>query len=192
MTAADHGRRHRAARSTYWLVKVVDRVDKKEVLPLDQVKDLIRAQLLQQKAQSDPSAQQSFQQALRDFQSAVKITAAPQYASVVQALDPSRPASPPSSFSPGPGGPAPGGPAPGGAPAPAAARRLPRRIRRNLMEPLPLVPRSLPLLGKGRRASGRKARASRSYSVSPFPNRGGSEERAGGVLNAAGVQRSLC
>ena len=103
---------------TYWLVKVVERVDNKEVLPLDQVKDLIRAQLLQQKAQSDPSAQQTFQTEVRDFQSAVKITAAPQYASVVQTL--THPAPPaPASFSPGPGGPAPGGPAPGAAPAPS-------------------------------------------------------------------------
>ncbi len=103
---------------TYWLVKVVDRVDKKEVLPLDQVKDLIRAQLLQQKAQADPAAQQSFQSEVRDFQSAVKITAAPEYASVVQTL--THPAPPaPASFSPGSGGPAPGGPAPGAAPAPS-------------------------------------------------------------------------
>lgn len=101
---------------TYWLVKVVDRVDKKEVLPLDQVKDLIRTQLLQQKAQADPSAQQTFQTELRDFETAAKITAAPQYASVVQAL--THPAPPaPASFSPGPGGPSPGGPAP--APAPS-------------------------------------------------------------------------
>ncbi len=98
----------------FWLVKVVDRVDKKEVLPLDKVKELIRAQLLQQKAQSDPAAQQGFQQALRDFAGAAKITAAPQYASVVQAL--THPAPAPPAFSP----PAPGGPAPGGSPfAPA-------------------------------------------------------------------------
>ncbi len=105
---------------TYWLVKVVERVDKKETLPLDQVKDLIRAQLLQQKAQSDPQAQQSFQSELRDFESTAKLTAAPQYASVVQALTHPAPP-PPASFSPGPGGPAPGGaPAPGGSPfAPA-------------------------------------------------------------------------
>lgn len=104
---------------TYWLVKVVNRIDKKEVLPLDQVKDLIRIQLLQQKAQSDPTAQQTFQTEVRDFESAAKITTLPQYASVVQAL--THPAPPaPASFSPGPGGPAPGGPAPGG-PAPGGA-----------------------------------------------------------------------
>ena len=97
--------------STYWVVKIVNRIDKKEVLPLDQVKELIRAQLLQQKAQSDPTAQQGFQQELRDFQSAVKITAPPQYAAVVQAL--THPAPPPPSLS-APGGPAPGGPAPSG------------------------------------------------------------------------------
>ena len=96
--------------STYWLVKVIARVDKKEVLPLDQVKDLIRAQLLQQKAQSDPSAQQGFQQELRDFQSQVKITTLPQYASVVQAL--THPALP--AQAPAPGGPPPSDSAPAG------------------------------------------------------------------------------
>jgi hypothetical protein len=108
--------------STYWLVKVVARVDQKQVLPLDQVKELIRAQLLQQKATADATAQQGFQTELRDFQSAVKITAPPQYASVVQTL--THPAPPPPSFSaPAPGGaPAPSAPAPsGGSPfAPAA------------------------------------------------------------------------
>jgi hypothetical protein len=110
--------------STYWLVKVVARVDQKQVLPLDQVKELIRAQLLQQKAAADATAQQGFQTELRDFQGAVKITTAPQYASVVQAL--THPAPPPPSFSapaPAPGGaPAPSAPAPsGGSPfAPAA------------------------------------------------------------------------
>ena len=94
--------------TTYWLVKIVARVDKKEVLPLDQVKDLVRAQLLQQKAQADPTAQQGFQQALRDFESQVKITAAPQYASVVQTL--THPAPP--AEAPAPGGPAPGGSSP--------------------------------------------------------------------------------
>ena len=99
--------------STFWLVKIVDRVDKKEVLPPDQVKDLIRAQLLQQKAQSDPTAQQGFQQSLRDFQSHVKITTSPQYASVVQAL--THPAPPaPAMVAPAPGSPALKGPASGG------------------------------------------------------------------------------
>jgi len=105
--------------SSFWLVKVVDRVDQKQVLPLDKVKELIRAQLLQQKAGADPEAQQQFQQQLRDFAGAAKITAPTQYASVVQAL--THPAPPPPSL-PSPGGPAPGGaPAPGGSPfAPAA------------------------------------------------------------------------
>ena len=89
--------------TTYWLVKIIARVDKKQVLPLDQVKDLIRFQLLQQKAQSDPTAQQGFQQELSDFQSHAKITAAPQYATVVQAL--THPA-------PAPAASAPGGPSP--------------------------------------------------------------------------------
>ncbi len=115
----------------YVLVKVVDKVDKKQTLTLDQVKELIRAQLLQQKAQADPAAQQTLQQQLRDFQTGVKITAAPQYASVVQIL--THPAPPqPAPFSPGPGGPAPGapapgGPAPGGAPAPGGSPFAPAK-----------------------------------------------------------------
>lgn len=102
--------------SSFWLVKVVDRIDQKQVLPLDKVKELIRAQLLQQKAAADPAAQQQFQQQLRDFAGTVKITAPPQYASVVQAL--THPALP---STPSPGGAAPGSaPAPGGSPfAPA-------------------------------------------------------------------------
>ncbi|MGI4789533.1 MAG: peptidyl-prolyl cis-trans isomerase [Janthinobacterium lividum] len=96
--------------STYWVVKIADRVDKKVVLPLGQVKDLIRAQLLQQKAQSDPTAQEGFQQELRDFQSQVKITTSPQYASVVQALTHPAPP-PPTASSPAPGS-APGGSSP--------------------------------------------------------------------------------
>ncbi len=105
--------------SSFWLVKVVDRVDQKQVLPQDKVKELIRAQLLQQKAGADPEAQQQFQQQLRDFAGAVKIKAPTQYASVVQALTHPAPAPP---ALPSPGGPAPGGaPAPGGSPfAPAA------------------------------------------------------------------------
>lgn len=100
--------------SAFWLVKIVDRVDQKQVQPLDKVKELIRAQILQQKAAADPQAQQQLQQQLRDFDSAVKITAPTQYASVVQAL--THPAPLPPSL-PSPGGPAPGGPAPGSAPA---------------------------------------------------------------------------
>ena len=104
----------------YWIVKIVDRMDKKQVLPLDQVKELIRAQLLQQKAQADPAAQESFQTELRDFQSGVKITAPAQYASVVQALTHPAPAptAPPSLPSPG-GAPAPGSPGPSGGQAPS-------------------------------------------------------------------------
>lgn len=78
---------------TYWIVKVVEKKDK-EVLSLDQSKDLIRAQLLQQKAQADPMAQQTLQQSLRDFQSSVQITIPEaQYASLVQEL--THPAPPP-------------------------------------------------------------------------------------------------
>ena len=99
--------------TTYWVVKVVDRIDKKSVLPLDQVKELIRAQLLQQKAQADSAAQQTFQSELRDFQSQVKITTGTQYAAVVQTLTHPAPA-----------------PALGGTP-PAALLPSPRPIRRS-------------------------------------------------------------
>jgi hypothetical protein len=93
--------------TTYWLVKIVARIDKKNVLPLDQVKDLIHAQLLQQKAQADASAQQGLQQQLHDFQSQVKITSVPQYAPLVQTLTHPAPAP-----APAPGGSAPSGTSP--------------------------------------------------------------------------------
>ena len=78
---------------TFWIVKVVEKKDK-ETLTLDQAKELIRAQLLQQKAQADPLAQQTLQQSLRDFETASKVTiAAPQYAALAQEL--THPAPPP-------------------------------------------------------------------------------------------------
>ena len=72
--------------AVYWLVKVVDRKDK-TTLPLDQVKDLVRFQLLQQKAQGDKSAQQALQASMRDFQTKVKVSIpGSQYAALVQAV----------------------------------------------------------------------------------------------------------
>ncbi len=97
----------------YLIAKIVERVDKKETLPLDQVKDAIRIQLLQQKAQADPAAQQTFQTAFREFQTAAKLTAAPQYASVVQVLTHPAPLPPPAPAGGAPFG-SPSGPAPGG------------------------------------------------------------------------------
>ena len=80
------------ARPTYWLVKVVEKKGK-ETLPLDQVKEYIRAQLLQQKVQSDPTIQQTLQQSLRDFQAGVKINVPEtQYASLAQQLTQPAPA----------------------------------------------------------------------------------------------------
>lgn len=76
------------ARPTYWLVQVVEKKGK-ETLPLDQVKEYIRAQMLQQKIQADPTIQQTLQQALRDFQGGVKINIPadePQYATLAQQL----------------------------------------------------------------------------------------------------------
>ena len=74
------------AQPTYWLVKVVEKKGK-ETLPLDQVKEFIRAQLLQQKIQADPSIQQTLRQSLSDFQSKVKIDIPEtQYASLAQQL----------------------------------------------------------------------------------------------------------
>ena len=84
------------ARPTYWLVKVVEKKGK-ETLPLDQVKEFIRAQLLQQKIAADPTIQQTLQQSLRDFQSGVKINIPadePQYASLAQQLTQPAPAPP--------------------------------------------------------------------------------------------------
>lgn len=89
---------------TYWLVKVVEKKDK-QVLPLDQVKSLIRNQLLQQKAQSP----ETLRQTMRDFQTQVKISiAGPQYAALVQDLTHPAPLPPPSPLGGSPFAPAPG------------------------------------------------------------------------------------
>ena len=99
--------------NTYWLVKVVEKKDK-ETLPLDQIKDLIRANLLQQKVQADPTAQQALQQQLRGFQSLCKVSiAGPQYASLAQELTHPAPAAPPTGL----GGGSPLAPAPSPRPA---------------------------------------------------------------------------
>ncbi len=88
------------SRPTYWLVKVVERKEK-ENLKLDQVKELVRAQMLQQKIQADPTLQQTLQQSLRDFQTHVKITIPEtQYASLVQQLTQPAPAAPSGGNSP--------------------------------------------------------------------------------------------
>jgi parvulin-like peptidyl-prolyl isomerase len=88
------------SRPTYWLVKVVERKEK-ENLKLDQVKELVRAQMLQQKIQADPTIQQTLQQSLRDFQTHVKITIPEtQYASLVQQLTQPAPAAPSGGNSP--------------------------------------------------------------------------------------------
>ncbi len=99
---------------TFWLVQVVKK-EKKEVMPLDQVKDLVRAVLLQQKAGQNSEGQQALQQQLRDFQTASKVViAGPQYAALAQEITHPAPPPPPAPA----GGPAGG---PGGstfAPAP--------------------------------------------------------------------------
>ena len=68
--------------------------EKKEVMPLDQVKDLVHAVLLQQKAGQNAEGQTALQQQLRDFQTAstVKI-GGPQYAALAQEI--THPAPPP-------------------------------------------------------------------------------------------------
>ena len=72
--------------AAYWLVKVVEKKDK-ETLPLDQVKDLVKFQLLQQKAKDNQSGQQALQQSMRDFQTQVKVVIpGQQYVPLVQAL----------------------------------------------------------------------------------------------------------
>jgi len=74
------------ARPTYWLVKVVEKKTK-DTLPLDQVKEVIRTQLLQQKIQADPTIQQTLQQSLHDFQTQVKVNIPEQqYATLAQQL----------------------------------------------------------------------------------------------------------
>jgi len=89
-----------AARPTYWLVKVVEKKPK-ETLPLDQVKEFIRAQMLQQKIKGDPTIQQTLQQSLRDFQAHVKINIPEtQYASLVQQLTQPAPSAPAGGTSP--------------------------------------------------------------------------------------------
>ncbi len=98
--------------NTFWIVKVVEKKDK-ETLPFDQIKDLIRANLLQQKVQ--PSAQQELQQQLRSFQSLCKVSiAGPQYASLAQELTHPTPLAPPTGMEGG----SPLAPAPSGRPTP--------------------------------------------------------------------------
>ena len=85
---------------SYWLVKVVDRKEK-ETLPLDQVKEFVRARVLQEKVQADPMVQQTLQQSLRDFQAHVKINIAEtRYASLAQQLTQPAPAAPAGGASP--------------------------------------------------------------------------------------------
>ncbi len=99
---------------TFWLVQVVKK-EKKEVMPQDQVKDLVRAVLLQQKAGANAEGQQALQQQLRDFQTASKVViAGPQYAALAQEITHPAPAPPPAPAAPsgGPGG-SPFAPAPG-------------------------------------------------------------------------------
>ena len=72
--------------NSYWVVKVMEKMDK-DTPPLSDVKDLIRANLLQQKAQEDPAAQKALQQQLRDFQVQTKIvTQSPQYLALANEL----------------------------------------------------------------------------------------------------------
>lgn len=88
------------SRPTYWLVKVVEKKNK-ETLPLDQVKEFVRAQILQQKVQADPTIQNTLQQSLRDFQTHVKINIPEaQYASLAQQLTQPAPAPPAGGSSP--------------------------------------------------------------------------------------------
>ncbi len=85
---------------SYWLVKVVERADK-STLKLDQVKEFVRAQMLQQKIQADPTIQQTLQQSLRDFQTHVKINVPEaQYASLIPQLTQPAPAAPSGGGSP--------------------------------------------------------------------------------------------
>ena len=85
---------------TYWLVKVVEKKPK-EVIALDQVKGLIRDQVLQQKVRANPAAADTFKSQLRDFAAASKLSiAGAQYASLAQQITHPAPLAP----APAPGG----------------------------------------------------------------------------------------
>ena len=72
--------------NSYWVVKVMEKKDK-ETPALADVKELIRANLLQQKAQENPTAQQDLQKQLREFQAQTKIvTKSPQYQALATEL----------------------------------------------------------------------------------------------------------
>ena len=72
--------------NSYWVVKVIEKKDK-ETPALADVKELIRANLLQQKASENPTAQQDLQKDLRNFQPQVKIvTQSPQYQALATEL----------------------------------------------------------------------------------------------------------
>ena len=103
---------------SWWLVQVVE---KKEpaTLPLDQIKDIVRVQILSEKAQSNFSASMDLQQKLRQFSSTSTITTPlPQYQSVVDLIkNPPPTPSMPQMMAPPPSG----GPRPGPAAPPAGA-----------------------------------------------------------------------
>ncbi len=94
--------------NTYWVVKVMEKKDK-ETPALADVKELIRANLLQQKVAENPTANQDLQKMLHDFQPQVKIvTQSPQYQVLATELMHPQPASPSASGPSMPG--VPGGP----------------------------------------------------------------------------------
>ncbi|MBV9851589.1 MAG: peptidyl-prolyl cis-trans isomerase [Armatimonadetes bacterium] len=57
----------------YWVVQVVEK-KQKTVVPLDQVKDAIRFEIMTQRARQDPMRVQTVNQQLRDYQTKAKIT----------------------------------------------------------------------------------------------------------------------
>ncbi len=104
-----------AFHGVYWIVQVVDR-QKKEIVPLDQVKESIQFALMAQKAGQNPQQRQTVSQELRDFQTKAKIAIPDKrYAQLLTQL--TEPPPPTPAFAPPAGG-GPGATIPGPAPAP--------------------------------------------------------------------------
>ncbi|BDI34381.1 hypothetical protein CCAX7_64320 [Capsulimonas corticalis] len=94
-----------AFQGAWWLVKVVDK-KAVEVLPQDQVKNMIQFLLLSQKAQQSQTGFQDIQQKLRDFQTKANIEIPEkQYNDLVNEIK-----NPPPPMAPQMGGPQPGAP----------------------------------------------------------------------------------
>jgi len=104
---------------SWWLVKVVEKKEP-STLPLDQIKDIIRVQILNEKAQANYSAGMDLQQKMRQFSSTATITTPlKQYQSLIDQIKNPPPApSMPQMMAPPPSAPPGPAPKPGAAPKP--------------------------------------------------------------------------